>query len=53
MLLEFSLGPLWVWIFANEVPAYWTLIGGSLVITSFIIFVMSGIKSKRKFKWNY
>ena len=23
MLLEFSLGPFWVWIFANEVPAYW------------------------------
>ncbi len=52
MLLEFSLGPFWVWIFVNEVPAYWTLIGGSLVITSVIIFVLSEIKSKRKFKGN-
>ena len=52
MLLEFSLGPFWVWIFVNEVPAYWTLIGGSLVITSVIIFVWSEIKSKRKFKGN-
>ena len=47
MLLEFSLGPFWVWIFVNEVPAYWTLIGGSFVMTSVIVFVWSEIKSKR------
>ena len=47
MLLEFSLGPFWVWIFVNEVPAYWTLICGSFVMTSVIVFVWSEIKSKR------
>ena len=47
MLLEFSLGPFWVWIFVNEVPAYWTLIGGSFVMTSVIVFVWSETKSKR------
>ena len=47
MLLEFSLGPFWVWVFINEVPAYWTLAGGSLVMTSVIFFVWSEIKSKR------
>lgn len=34
MLLEFALGPIWVWLFINEVPTKWTLIGGLLVITS-------------------
>ena len=47
MLLEFSLGPFWVWLFINEVPSYWTLIGGTSVITAVIIYVWSEIKSKR------
>ena len=32
MLLEFSLGPLWVWLFIGETPTVWTLIGGCLII---------------------
>lgn len=32
MLLEFSLGPLWVWLFLNEEPSKWSLIGGVVVI---------------------
>ncbi len=34
MLLEFSLGPLWVWLFVGEVPSEWTLLGGILVIAA-------------------
>ena len=34
MLLEFALGPLWVWLFVNEVPTRWALAGGLLVIGS-------------------
>ncbi len=34
MLLEFALGPIWVWLFAGEVPTRWTLLGGALVIAS-------------------
>ncbi len=34
MLLEFALGPVWVWLFVNEVPTLWTLVGGILVIAS-------------------
>ena len=34
MLLEFALGPIWVWWFVNEVPTKWTLVGGALVIAS-------------------
>ena len=34
MLIEFALGPLWVWLFADEVPHRWTLIGGAIIIGS-------------------
>lgn len=32
MMLEFSLGPIWVWLFVNEVPTDMTVIGGAMVI---------------------
>lgn len=32
MLLEFALGPVWVWVFVHEVPSRMTVIGGLLVI---------------------
>jgi drug/metabolite transporter (DMT)-like permease len=34
MLLEFALGPIWVWIFLNEVPRHATIIGGLIVISA-------------------
>ena len=34
MLIEFALGPLWVWLFVGEVPHRWTLIGGSVIIAA-------------------
>jgi len=34
MLIEFALGPVWVWWFIGETPNRWTLIGGSVIITS-------------------
>lgn len=34
MLLEFALGPIWVWLFIDEVPSRWTLIGGAIIITA-------------------
>ncbi len=37
MLLEFTLGPIWVWIFINEVPTQWTILGGSVVISAVMI----------------
>ena len=36
MLLEFALGPVWVWLFMNEIPSRWTLLGGSLVVVAVI-----------------
>ena len=37
MLLEFALGPIWVWLFVNEVPSQWTLLGGALVIAAIVV----------------
>lgn len=37
MLLEFALGPIWVWMFIGEVPTRWTVIGGSIVILAVTI----------------
>jgi drug/metabolite transporter (DMT)-like permease len=32
MLLEFALGPVWVWFFIGETPSFWTILGGSIII---------------------
>ena len=32
MLLEFALGPIWVWWFIGEVATLWTVIGGAFII---------------------
>ena len=43
MLLEFALGPVWVWLFINEVPTQWTIIGGLIVILSVISNTLSEV----------
>lgn len=44
MLLEFALGPLWVWLFVGEIPSSWTLAGGTLVITSVAVRALFELK---------
>ena len=34
MLLEFTLGPLWVWEFIKEIPVFSTLLGGGIIISA-------------------
>jgi drug/metabolite transporter (DMT)-like permease len=36
-LLEPVLGPIWVWLFVDEVPPLTTLIGGAIVIAALVI----------------
>ncbi len=36
MLLEFGLGPIWVWLFIGEVPTHWALVGGIIIIGSVV-----------------
>ena len=33
MLLEFTLGPLWVWGFIKEIPVFSALLGGGIIIS--------------------
>jgi len=35
-LIEIVLSPIWVWLYANEIPAMTTLIGGAIVLTGVI-----------------
>ncbi len=44
MLLEFTFGPIWVWIFINEIPNTWTLIGGIIVIFSVLLKSMTELR---------
>lgn len=45
MLLEFALGPVWVWLFFAETPIAATVLGGSIVIAS--VAVRSGLEIAR------
>ncbi|MEE2716215.1 MAG: hypothetical protein VX610_02190, partial [SAR324 cluster bacterium] len=38
MLLEFSLGPFWVWVFLNETISQETLYGGIIVMASVAVY---------------
>ena len=48
MLIEFALGPIWVWWFIGEVPSRWTLIGGSIIITSVAVRAILELMNKSR-----
>ena len=48
MLLEFSLGPIWVWLGVGETPTFFTLVGGSLVLFSVSVLTISELKRGNK-----
>ncbi len=48
MLIEFALGPVWVWWFAGEAPHHWTLIGGSIIIVSVATRAIIELINKRR-----
>lgn len=50
MLLEFSLGPLWVWFFVGEVPTEWTVAGGFLVIAAVVVRAALELRSSRRLR---
>ena len=46
MQLEFVLGPIWVWLFIDEVPTQMTLVGGLLVIGAVLIRALAELKNQ-------
>ena len=48
ILTEAILGPLWAWLFVNENPSFYVLIGGSIIILAvFLQFVSSFTKENK------
>ena len=47
MLLEFSLGPFWVWIFLNETISQETFYGGIVVMISVAVYSFLEIKNTK------
>ncbi len=45
MLLEFALGPVWVWLFIAETPSRVTIVGGAIVIGS--VAIRTGLELAR------
>ena len=45
MLLEFSLGPFWVWIFLNETISQETFYGGIIVMVSVAVYSLLEIRN--------
>jgi drug/metabolite transporter (DMT)-like permease len=48
MLIEFALGPIWVWIFIGETPTGWTILGGSLIISAVAVRAILELINKPK-----
>ncbi|MDP6272348.1 MAG: DMT family transporter [Alphaproteobacteria bacterium] len=48
MLLEFALGPVWVWLFVNETPSTWTLAGGSLIMAAVFARTLYQVRGSRR-----
>ena len=48
MLLEFSLGPVWVWLFVDETPTVWTLAGGSLIMMAVVARTLYQVRVLRQ-----
>lgn len=46
MLLEFALGPVWVWLFVAEIPSRATLTGGALVIAAVAVWALLQLPRK-------
>ncbi len=46
-LLEVVLSPIWVWVFANEIPPLLTLLGGSVVLLGVIYQALNGTENSR------
>ena len=49
MLTEAILGPLWAWLFVNENPSFYVLIGGSIIIFAVFLQFVSTFTKENKY----
>lgn len=50
MLLEFALGPVWVWLFVGESPTRLTVMGGVLVMAAVVVRAAIQLNQSRRMK---
>ncbi len=48
MLLEFAVGPLWVWLIIGETASAWTMVGGSMVIGAVAMRTVIQLRQARR-----
>ena len=48
MFVEFALGPVWVWLFANESITGASLLGGSIIMLSVFICSIFQLKNRKR-----
>ena len=48
MFVEFALGPVWVWLFANESITGASLLGGSIIMLSVVICSIFQLKNRKR-----
>ena len=53
MMLEFILGPIWVWGFVGEIPTNETLLGGLLVISALFMIVLLELFNNKESHQSY
>ena len=49
MLTEAILGPLWAWLFVNENPSFYVLVGGGIIIFAVFLQFVSTFKKENKY----
>ena len=47
LLLEPALGPIWAWVFIDEVPGDQTLVGGALILGAIMLHGLAGLAQRR------
>ena len=50
MLTEAILGPLWAWLFINEIPTLIVMIGGSIILIAVLIQFFTALKKNAEQK---
>jgi len=48
MLLETTIGPIWVWLVVDEVPSENALLGGAIVVTTLALHAYAGLRAHKK-----
>ncbi len=46
-LTEVILGPVWVWLGVGEIPSFYTMLGGAIVLGAIVYQAIAGIRSQR------